>query len=304
MDWKRFDRVRREVGPVHLDLVESYAGGKISRRDFVRRGTLLGLSAPFIGTVIAAIGRRRGSITIAGVGRHPGASEHGTTRRDDQGRLSDPRRGDRPGAHAGPQQLRADRPMLRVPDHSRRRRRDRTWPRRIVGAQRGRHRVDVPAPPGRHVAGRWFAVHVRRCCGDDGSPRRGRQRGAAGRDRRRRRRRQRPQRRGVQPRRPQWQPSRTWCRCSTPKVRSRRSTTRSGTTLDASRTAPVHGCSPASTRPRERRSSAIPTGGAARPRSTPRRCSSSATSGRWSRRCRAAPPTPSCSSRSSAATPC
>jgi peptide/nickel transport system substrate-binding protein len=50
MDWKRFDRVRSEVGPVHLDLVESYAGGKISRRDFVRRGAVLGLSAPFIGS--------------------------------------------------------------------------------------------------------------------------------------------------------------------------------------------------------------------------------------------------------------
>jgi peptide/nickel transport system substrate-binding protein len=57
MQWKRFDRVRREVGPVHLDLVESYAAGKISRRDFVRRGTMLGLTAPMIGTVIAALGR-------------------------------------------------------------------------------------------------------------------------------------------------------------------------------------------------------------------------------------------------------
>lgn len=56
MDWKRFDRVRREVGPVHLDLVESYAQGKISRRNFVRRGTIIGLSMPFIGAVIAACG--------------------------------------------------------------------------------------------------------------------------------------------------------------------------------------------------------------------------------------------------------
>ena len=56
MDWKRFDRVRRNVGPVHLDLVESYAQGKISRRNFIRRGTIIGLSMPFIGAVISACG--------------------------------------------------------------------------------------------------------------------------------------------------------------------------------------------------------------------------------------------------------
>ncbi len=56
MDWKRIDRVRRNVGPVHLDLVESYAQGKISRRNFVRRGAVIGLSMPFMGAVIAACG--------------------------------------------------------------------------------------------------------------------------------------------------------------------------------------------------------------------------------------------------------
>jgi peptide/nickel transport system substrate-binding protein len=56
MDWKRFDRTRRSVGPVHLDLIEAYASRKISRRDFVRRGTVIGLSIPIIGAVIAACG--------------------------------------------------------------------------------------------------------------------------------------------------------------------------------------------------------------------------------------------------------
>lgn len=68
MDWKRLDRVRREVGPVRLDLVESYAGGKISRRNFVRRGTMIGLSAPFIGAVIAAIGREEDTASARGLG--------------------------------------------------------------------------------------------------------------------------------------------------------------------------------------------------------------------------------------------
>ena len=56
MDWKRLDRARREVGPVHLDLIESYAQGKVSRRSFIRRGTIIGLSMPLIGAVIAACG--------------------------------------------------------------------------------------------------------------------------------------------------------------------------------------------------------------------------------------------------------
>jgi peptide/nickel transport system substrate-binding protein len=56
MDWKRFDRTRRSVGPVELDLVESYAQGRISRRDFLKRGTVIGLSAPFLASVLAACG--------------------------------------------------------------------------------------------------------------------------------------------------------------------------------------------------------------------------------------------------------
>jgi peptide/nickel transport system substrate-binding protein len=56
MDWKRFDRARSTVGPEELDLIESYAKGRINRRDFVRRGTFIGLSVPFLGAVIAACG--------------------------------------------------------------------------------------------------------------------------------------------------------------------------------------------------------------------------------------------------------
>jgi peptide/nickel transport system substrate-binding protein len=56
MDWKRLDRARRSVGPVEVDLIEAYAQGKIKRRDFLKRGTIIGLSAPFMGAVIAACG--------------------------------------------------------------------------------------------------------------------------------------------------------------------------------------------------------------------------------------------------------
>jgi len=56
MDWKRFDRARESASPMELDLIESYAQGKTSRRNFVKRGTIIGLSMPFMGSIIAACG--------------------------------------------------------------------------------------------------------------------------------------------------------------------------------------------------------------------------------------------------------
>ncbi len=56
MDWKRLDSARRNAGPLEVDLIEAYAQKKIRRRDFVKRGTILGLSMPFMGAVIAACG--------------------------------------------------------------------------------------------------------------------------------------------------------------------------------------------------------------------------------------------------------
>jgi peptide/nickel transport system substrate-binding protein len=56
MDFKVLDRARRNAGPLQVDLVEAYAQGHISRRNFVKRGTVLGLSVPFMSTIIAACG--------------------------------------------------------------------------------------------------------------------------------------------------------------------------------------------------------------------------------------------------------
>jgi peptide/nickel transport system substrate-binding protein len=51
-----FDRLRRGTSPVELELTEAYAHGKITRRAFVQRGSMIGLSAAFMGSVIAACG--------------------------------------------------------------------------------------------------------------------------------------------------------------------------------------------------------------------------------------------------------
>ncbi len=61
MDWKRLDAFRRNAGAIEVDLVEAYAKQQINRRDFLRRGTIIGLSMPFMGGIIAACGSDGGS---------------------------------------------------------------------------------------------------------------------------------------------------------------------------------------------------------------------------------------------------
>ena len=54
MDYSRLDRVRRSATPLELDLVENFAQGKITRRQFVKRAAVIGLSFPAVAAVIAA----------------------------------------------------------------------------------------------------------------------------------------------------------------------------------------------------------------------------------------------------------
>jgi peptide/nickel transport system substrate-binding protein len=68
MDHSLFDKLRRNASPVELELIENYAQNKISRRAFVQRGSVIGLSAAFMGSVIAACGSssKGGTATTAG----------------------------------------------------------------------------------------------------------------------------------------------------------------------------------------------------------------------------------------------
>ncbi|MFT7393272.1 MAG: peptide/nickel transport system substrate-binding protein, partial [Candidatus Azotimanducaceae bacterium] len=76
MDFKRLDPTRSSVGPIELDLIESYAQGKVSRRNFVRRGTMIGLSVPVMGGIIAACG---GSDSDSAPATDAGSGENGST---------------------------------------------------------------------------------------------------------------------------------------------------------------------------------------------------------------------------------
>jgi peptide/nickel transport system substrate-binding protein len=56
MDYPKLDKVRRTTTPLQLDVVESFVHGRLSRREFMARGAIVGLSMGAIGAVIAACG--------------------------------------------------------------------------------------------------------------------------------------------------------------------------------------------------------------------------------------------------------
>ena len=78
MDWKRFDRARESATPLELDLIEHYAQGRIRRRDFLKRGTIIGLSMPFMGSIIAACGGDDDDATPSATTAPPGTTGGGT----------------------------------------------------------------------------------------------------------------------------------------------------------------------------------------------------------------------------------
>ncbi|MFZ4810949.1 MAG: ABC transporter substrate-binding protein [Ilumatobacteraceae bacterium] len=66
-DFGRIDAVRRTQGPIGNHVIDEYVAGRLSRRAFIRRGTIAGLSLPAISALIAACGSdSTSSTTTAG----------------------------------------------------------------------------------------------------------------------------------------------------------------------------------------------------------------------------------------------
>ena len=82
MDWIALNRVRRAAGPRQAELVEAYASGTISRRSFVKRGAVLGLSAPVVATVLAACGSDESSSDVRRERARPAQTTSDTTASD------------------------------------------------------------------------------------------------------------------------------------------------------------------------------------------------------------------------------
>ncbi len=62
----RVDSIRRRASAVQNHVIDEYQAGKISRRDFIRRGTILGMSMPVLGFLASACSSDGTSTTAGG----------------------------------------------------------------------------------------------------------------------------------------------------------------------------------------------------------------------------------------------
>jgi peptide/nickel transport system substrate-binding protein len=56
IDHDRLDQIRAGQGEIANNIIDEYAAGRLSRRDLLRRGALVGISLPVLGAVISACG--------------------------------------------------------------------------------------------------------------------------------------------------------------------------------------------------------------------------------------------------------
>jgi peptide/nickel transport system substrate-binding protein len=54
IDYEQLDDLRRDRGPVPEHVIDEYVGGRLSRRDFIQRAAVVGLSIPAIGAILSA----------------------------------------------------------------------------------------------------------------------------------------------------------------------------------------------------------------------------------------------------------
>ena len=56
---RRLDEVRARRTPLENHLIDELRAGKIGRREFIRRGTVVGMSVPMLGFIASACGVTR-----------------------------------------------------------------------------------------------------------------------------------------------------------------------------------------------------------------------------------------------------
>ena len=74
VDHTRLDRLRRGQGEVANHVIDEFAAGRLSRRDFIRRGTVVGISVPVLGSILAACS----SSSSSGGASSPGSGGSGS----------------------------------------------------------------------------------------------------------------------------------------------------------------------------------------------------------------------------------
>src|ERR1700691_1615139 len=56
IDQKRLGKLRQGRGEIANHVIDEFAAGHISRREFIRRGTVIGISIPVLGAIASACG--------------------------------------------------------------------------------------------------------------------------------------------------------------------------------------------------------------------------------------------------------
>ena len=54
IDHRRLGRLRQGQGEIANHIIDEFAAGRLSRREFIRRGTVVGISVPLLGSIVAA----------------------------------------------------------------------------------------------------------------------------------------------------------------------------------------------------------------------------------------------------------
>jgi peptide/nickel transport system substrate-binding protein len=63
IDHRRLGRLRQDQGEIANHIIDEFAAGRLSRRDFIRRATVVGITAPSLGAILAACGSSSSSST-------------------------------------------------------------------------------------------------------------------------------------------------------------------------------------------------------------------------------------------------
>ena len=71
---RRVDAIRKDRSELENHIIDEYSAGKITRREFVRRGTVVGMSIPLVSFLAAACGGGGGGETTGGGGTTPTAT--------------------------------------------------------------------------------------------------------------------------------------------------------------------------------------------------------------------------------------
>ena len=69
VDHGRLDQLRERQGEVGNHIIDEYVAGRLSRRDFLRRGTVVGLSLPVLGAILSACGSPGSSSSTPAAGK-------------------------------------------------------------------------------------------------------------------------------------------------------------------------------------------------------------------------------------------